>query len=505
MRIAAGISAGILWVLCLALAPAPAIAGAVPAGEESEEDRGLAYKLGDAKIIFMGDAAFGAFSASNTGFGLGSRSIDNNGARKGTRQWLEGFVHPIARGLYDIEGAGQAYANFSVIAAATRGDGDAALPSTTADHPQRVLVEDAVIGWKSGTAFSSLGFDAIDISAGRQSFSIGDGFLVYDGTQDGGRRAGYVLGHRTAFENTAILSINTAPVRADLFRLQAVSDQILMRGTDNPPSELVGANIEWFESSRGERGRYEYSERKRYVGLTALYFTSADSTGNLSFASGNGSALGANRDGLVVVTGRFGGAPLDALPRFSIYGEAGIQHNDKAQRRVDANAWYIEPQYALPLPWSPRVVYRYAHFSGDGNPSDRTDRSWDPLFPDTGPRSTGSWTLAEIYGRYSGLANSNVNVHQVHVRAKPFEDWLFGVILSRFDFDKRAQNAGVTSSGIMDEVDIYGRWSTPIDGLQVMPLVGAARARDGYRQFLGTADATDRTFWLAEAIARYKF
>ena len=483
-----------------------ALAGAAPAGDEADEERGISYRAGAATINFSFDAGFGAFSATNTGFGLGSTSIDATGPRKGTRQWLEGFAHPILKGEYALEDAGTAYAVFSVIGAATRGDGDAASPSTTADHPQRLLIEDAAVGWKSGTLFPRLGSDAFDLSVGNQSFSIGDGFIVYDGTADGGRRAMYVLGHRTAFERTAILSINTEPVRADIFHLESVTDQALMRGTDGPHSEFVGANVEWFESSRGSRGRFDYSERKRYAGLTALYFTAADSSGGLSFASGgNGSALGANRDGLKVGTARFGGAVLPALPHFALYGEYGIQRNDTALHRVRADAWYIEPQYVLPLPWSPRVSYRYAHFSGDGNPGDHMDRSWDPLFPDTGPRSNGTWTLGEIYGRYSGFANSNLNAHEVQVRAKPSAAWLVGVIAYHLDFAEPGQTAGVTAAGIMDEVDVYARWTPPVQGLQIMPLVAAARPRAGLRQALGTTDANDRTFWLSEVIARYKF
>src|SRR5262249_10201514 len=141
----------------------------------------------------------------------------------------------------------------------------------------------------------------------------------------------YVLGHRTAFENTAILSINTEPVRADVFHLQSVVDQSLMNATDAPRSRIIGANIEWFESARRDLGRFQYDERKRYAGLSAMYFPSADSDPNRNFSfanGGNGSALGANRDGLTVVSARFGGALIPSVPRLSLYGEYGLQRND---------------------------------------------------------------------------------------------------------------------------------------------------------------------------------
>jgi hypothetical protein len=490
------------------LEPVAGLAGALPAGEEGEEEeRGLNYQAGNIKFNFLFDAGAGLFSATNTRFGLGTTSIDANGQRKGTRQWSEAFIHPILKSSYDLESTGKLYSVLSVIGAGTRGDGDASSPSTTADHPDSLLLEDAAIGWKSADVFPSLGRDAIDLSAGNQSFSVGDGFLIYDGTEDGGRRSGYVLGHRTAFERTAILSVNTSPVRADIFHLQSVADQTFMRDTDGPRSEMVGANIEWFESSRGDLGRFQYDERSRYIGATFLYFPSADSNGsrNFSFADGgDGSALGANREGLKVGALRFGGVHVPSLPRLAVYGEYGVQRNDTALHRVRAEAWYIEPQYSLPLPWSPRVAYRYAHFSGDSNPNDQTDRSWDPLFPDTGPRATGTWTLGEIYGRYSGLGNSNLNAHQIHVRAKPTSELLVGFFLYRLDFDKPQQTAGVTEKGIMDELDIYARW-TPFDGVAVMPIVGIGRPRDGLRQASGSADQNDRTQYVGELVTRYKF
>jgi hypothetical protein len=319
-----------------------------------------------------------------------------------------------------------------------------------------------------------------------------------------------VLGPRTAFEQTAVARINTAPVRAELFRARAVVDQTLTRDSDNPHSEFFGANLEWFESSDQDHGRFEYGERKWYAGLMALKFTEADSTAGRNFSfvgAGNSSALGANRDGLEVYSARVGGAVLPMLPDFSLYGEYGVQRNDKALRKVRADAWYLEPQYTLSaLPWSPRLGYRYGRFSGDANPNDRTDKSWDPLFPGNGPRGLGTWTQGEIYGRYTGLGNSNLNVHQIHVKATPVEDTLrAGIILYRFNFNEARQTANVTDKGIMDEINVYAEWETPVKGLTVVPVLGAGKARSGLKQSLGTADRNDRTVWLTQIAAAFSF
>jgi hypothetical protein len=495
----------------MALGAAFLVLGAGAAQAEVDEERGAKYEIGHFAINLTLDAAVGAYHVGNTNFGIGTTSVDGNGARKGTRNWLEYFVKPSVGVEYDLQGAGIAYGLFSVIGAGTRGDGDAANPSPTAARPEKLLLEDAVIGWKSGDlGFLDFGENALDLSVGRQSIRVGDGFMILEGTANGGRRAASVLGPRTAFEQTAVARINTQPVRADIFRARAVVDQTLTRDTDSPHSEFVGGNLEWFGSSHKDHGRFEYEERKWYAGLMALHFTEADSTGgrNFSFANGgNGSATGANRDGLEVYSARVGGSILPMLPDFAFYSEYGIQRNDKALNKVRADAWYVEPQYTLSmLPWSPRIGYRYGQFSGDGNPNDQTDKSWDPLFPGNGPRGIGTWTQGEIYGRYTGLGNSNLNVHQIHVKAVPIEDTLrAGVILYRFNFNEPRQTAGVTDKGIMDEVNVYAEWETPVKGLTIVPVLGAGKAHNGLKQSLGATDRNDRTVWLAQIAAAFSF
>ncbi|MBI1774032.1 MAG: alginate export family protein [Proteobacteria bacterium] len=484
-----------------------------PARAEEEEERGVTYSLGaNLHITLSLDAALAAFSATNTNFGIGTTSLTPDGARKGTRRWGEGFVKPQLGLLYNIgdEEGGFLYSKLSAIGATTQGDGDALNPSATANRPSKLAVEDAAFGWQSGFMFEALGDNAFDLSYGRQSFTVGDSFLIADGTQDGVRRAATYLGPRTAFDQAGILRINTSPVRADLFHLRSAVDQGLMLQQDNADTKLWGGNIEWFESSEKDRGRLQYEARKRYVGATFVNAYSADSSGGRDFSfadGGNGSHMSANRDGLRIYALRFGGTVVPTIEDFALYGEYGIQRNDRTNRRVRANAWYIQPQYTLStLPWSPRISYRYAHFSGDGNPNDTTDKSWDQFFTATGARGIGTWSQGEIYSQWTGLGNSNLNAHQIHLRTAPIEDTLnIGVVLYRFDYDKPGQTPGVTRKGIMDEIDIYAEWSTPITGLSIVPTIGAGIPRSGLRQALGNSDANDRTFWLVEVVAAFKF
>lgn len=473
-------------------------------------DSGLTARLGEAEITFTLDAALAGFALRNAQFGTGSTG--QNSSRQGGRDWIEGFAKPGAE-LSAPWGAGQVYGLLSAIGSFTRGDGDAQATSGTSMRPSYLALEDYAIGWRSGGSFAALGEDAIDISLGNQAFSIGDGFLIVDGTAEGSRRAAYVLGPRAAFADTAILRINTAPLRADLFHLAGNVDQSRMLGGDAPATRLYGANLEWFGSAAGDKGRASFEDRAWYLGATALHIYDADSSGTLSFANGNnGSAGGANRDGLNVLALRGGGAllaPLSAaLADFSLYGEYALQRNDSTNRKVRAEAWYVEPQYTFAaLPWQPKLAYRYAFFSGDGNSADSTDKSWDSLYTGGGPRGFGRWDMGEIYARYVG-GNSNLASHMLHLSAQPADDWQIGAIYYRHDFDKAP--TGVASRRLMDEIDLYAQWDTPLKGLGITMLTAAGRPGSGQQAQLtsnnaGNGEAVDRTIWLGQIVLSYRF
>jgi len=484
--------------------------GIVWAQDAKAPDKGLNTQIGAAELTITLDAALAGFALRNAQFGTGSTS--QNGNRQGGRDWAEGFAKPGLE-LTAPLGGGQVYGLLSVIGSFTRGDGDAQATSGTSMRPSYLAPEDYAIGWRSGGSFAALGEDAIDISLGNQAFTIGDGFLIVDGTAEGSRRAAYVLGPRAAFADTAILRINTAPVRADLFHLAGHVDQQRMLGGDAPATRLYGANLEWFGSADSDKGRASFEDRAWYLGLTALHIYDADSAGTFSFANGNnGSAGGANRDGLNVFAIRGGGALLaplsESLADLSLYGEYAVQRNDSTNRKVRADAWYIEPQYTFSaLPWQPKLAYRYAFYSGDGNSADSTDKSWDSLYTGGGPRGFGRWDMGEIYARYVG-GNSNLASHMLHLSAQPADDWQIGAIYYRHDFDKAP--TGVAASRLMDEIDLYAQWDTPLKGLGVTLLSAAGKPGSGQKAQLtsnnaGNGEAVDRTIWLGQIVLSYSF
>jgi hypothetical protein len=277
-----------------------------------------------------------------------------------------------------------------------------------------------------------------------------------------------------------------------------------MRAGDNPDTKLYGANVEWFQSKDNDEGRFDYDQRLWSVGLTAFKVYDADRDFSFNGTQGGG-ANAANRDGLVVYSIRAGGSFIPSFEDFKLYGEAARQTNGAGRNggSVRANAWYVQPQYDFStLPWTPSLTVRYAHFSGDGNPGDTTDRSWDPLFTDAGARGGNTWTQGLIYSQYVG-ANSNLDTLHAGLEVVPRKDELtLGAAYFRHDFDKPAQ-AGATSDHLMDELDVYAVWETPLPGLELAAGVAAGWPGAGGRQSVGLAEGDDRTIWLGQVVLNW--
>lgn len=476
---------------------------ALPA--HADEERGLPFSLGPVDFTFTVDTATSFQSVQNAQHGIGTTSRSRE--RAGGRQWMEGFVKPTVGFEWQDTNAGEAYGKASVVATATRGAGEAGATSTTSDQPEYLALNDLYVGWRSGLLFGDVvAPNALDISVGNQEFTVGDGFLLTNGTLDGGGRAAYYLGPRNTFERTAILKLNTEPVRADLFHLESGVDQKRMRAADNPATKMYGANVEWFQSSENDEGRFDYAKRKWSVGVT--YITVYDADHDFSFTGSQGGGVAtANRDGLQSYSLRAGGSFIPGLEDLALYGEWARQRNTAGSNggTVRAGAWYVQPQYTFSaLPWKPMVTWRYAHFSGDSNGTDTVDRSWDPLYSDAGPRGGTTWTQGQIYSQYVG-ANTNLNSHYVGFEVEPLNEVLkVGLAYFRHDFDKPTQ-AGATSKHLMDEVDLYATWTTPVPGVALAPTLAMGRPGNGQKQALGATDANDRTIWLGQIIMTYAF
>src|SRR3546814_20934369 len=114
-----------------------------------------------------------------------------------------------------------------------------------------------------------------------------------------------------------------------------------------------------------------------------------------------------------VFAARTGGALFsslgDGFKDFGLYSEYAVERNNDSAAKLSAHAWYVEPQYTFSaLPWTPRISYRYASFSGDNDSSDGTNHAWDSLYTAGGARGWGTWTQGAITGNYV-TGNTNLN------------------------------------------------------------------------------------------------
>ena len=217
-----------------ALAVTLVLAGARAAGAmELLERDGLTLNLDI-------EAGVGGLLTKNTNFGLGRIDLPN-GDISGDAQWGEGYVKP-GLSLEYGSAAGAFYGGASGVGSLTVGDGDAG--GFTDDGDKKLSLESLYGGWRSGTLLTeSLGEDALDLSAGRQDFQVGDGFLIWDGNFDNNGDGAYWLGPRSAFELAGLARVNTTPLGGQLFFLSADHDQ--------GDTELIGANLDYALSDLG--------------------------------------------------------------------------------------------------------------------------------------------------------------------------------------------------------------------------------------------------------------
>ncbi len=400
------------------------------------------------------EVGMAAFAVSNAAFGA-TTSFFGEPLPDTDPTWVEGYVKPgvvVTQALG--ANAGTLFGGLSAVASATRGDGDAA--GLTPGDPEDVDLEDAYVGWRSGTAFEALGEDAITLSAGRQAFQVGDGFVISSGYVDQGKDGAFWLAPRKAFSFAGVASLDTNGFHADLFHLRTDNTiDVIPLSLD---TKGTGANVSYTKDGMGTVG--------------AMYMRLTDSDVAL-------------RDGMDVYNLRASGTPFPDLPGLALSGEWVQQRNDSMNQTE--NGWYSQVGYTFTeTPWSPTLSYRYASF----------DSGYDSLF--YGFNGWGTWFMGEIVGEYVP-GNTNQNIHMLHASAQPLENVGVGVIGYRFDLNNPAAY-GVTAKHFADEINVYADWGVN-DNLYVAALAGMAFPGDAARQWNPGADETTKLVQVLAIVA----
>ena len=375
------------------------------------------------------EAVLGVFYSEES-YGLGAKTA------AGDSKWQEGYVKYGLSGNQAMGSDSGLYGAISLVTSGTWGDGDAG--GFTSGSERETDLEDAYVGWRSGGLIPALGEDGLDISFGRQPFTIGDGFLINDDALNFGdalngpgfdidRGGAYWLAARKAFDQTAIARLGGSDGwRADLFWLSS----------DNRAQaemELAGINTEYV----GQTGT---------VGL--LYMEGLEVDDTFANALGLGS-----RDGQQTVSLRYQGSA--GVENLFLSAEVVEQKAGKGAD-TDAHAWYAEAGWTFSdTPWSPSINYRFSSF----------DQGYDPLFFGFN-RGYGTWFQGEVAANYAGPFNSSTDVHHLGIKAAPSETLSIGALF--FDFSDTAGNTGNLDA---QEVNVYAEW-VAMPHLIISPVIG---------------------------------
>jgi hypothetical protein len=278
------------------------------------------------------------------------------------------------------------------------------------------------LGWRSG---SSLGTseNLLDFTVGRAPYTIGHGFLVWDGTGEGGSRGGFWSNARKAWRFASIARLKPKNHTIEGFYLERDDVPENRTGT-----RLTGVNYEY---AAGEKSTFGASYIKTFAHPNVL----------------------PNRDGMNVFNLRAYTAPIPKLSDLSFELEYAYEEN---HHRMHSTAWTALGAYQLSkLPWKPKLSYRYAFFEGD-NPHTPENEAFDPLY--VGFYDWGTWWQGEIAGEYF-FANSNNISHQARIHMTPTSKLGWGVMGYWFNIDQpKTFGPGATSSNAAFEFDTYADW-----------------------------------------------
>lgn len=363
-------------------------------------------------------------------------------------------------GELPVAGRSAIYATASSLGTVVNGDGDAA--GLTEGGESHLKLDEAYVGWRSGHLFDV--DNAVDVSVGKQSFTVGNGWLI-----DGGALA---VGTGRVFDKTVIAR----------FRLgSGISAKAFYLGSEDAlegQTKLAGVDLAYSNDSGSA------------LGATYLRVTDVDPT---VFGG-----LWAARAGLNTfsVRGRSRLGLKHVLFSFEATAQRGHPTIRGHSRKVQAWAWYAQAGYRFAdWPWTPKVVYRFSSFSGD-DPNTRTLEGYDPLFYGF-YRQYGTWIQGDVAGVYTGPFNRNADIQHVGLYVHPPGLRRAGMLF--FNYRTR-QTFGGVSHDFAREWDFFFDWM-PRHNVLVSPSFAVFNPGPGATAVLGTR----RTNYFFQLIAICSF
>ena len=408
----------------------------VTLAEDGAEGRGLAFG-GDFPVIYERDGTYLRFKLdlfalyfgnNNAWYGdpdamlAGNPLVQGEPSGEGWDDWIETYAQYGIYGITPLTDNLYVYGGLSGITSYSVGQ-----ELFTDETRGWNAVEDAYVGLVGGRTDEAGNRLSFNLTAGRQRFTLANGFLLATTSANGDKRAALQANARWAsdFLGLARLRYNTTMVEA--FYLEP--DELPLLDTE---TTFAGVNLEFQPIDNLN------------VGLS--YVTSPESGFNYFGPTGQ---IAGTREGLQVWDARFTYTPNGpGAPGPFVGGEYARQTNENFD--MDARAGWAELGYSFPQSrWSPTVSYRYAHFTGD-DPDTETFERWDPMLSGLNGEA---WIQSSNH--FKLVQNSNVISHRLQARLRPSPKVELVPQLWAFYADSKTNVGGNPALGFLED-DQYG-------------------------------------------------
>ena len=322
--------------------------------------------------------------------------------------------------------------------------------------------EELFLGWKSGELFDAEEKITVDLSAGKQNYKLGSGFLLNYGAENGGNRGAGWINPRTAFNNTLLGRLNFELIKLEGFYLET--------RPLNP------------------------ADKKRYQGVNVEYTYSENTSLGLSYINTNSKRF-LHDDGSFDVldkqvinndafNARFEFVPLE---NFTMSTEYVYQINSTNKIKNQASGGFGQIEYKREdLIWQPTISYRYAI----------QEEGFDGMSP--GFSTWGTWFQGEINGEWI-LDNSNLITHVGRLILTPKESVTVNLIYFNYTFVNQSVFE-LSSANYGNEVNLLTDWKLN-DALDISIGLEAFLPNTAGKEYLG-----GNKMWLQGMIsAAYEF
>ena len=361
----------------------------------------------------------------------GNPLVDGRPAGKGYENWVEGFVHYGLYGIAPLTDELYIYGGLSAITAGS--SGQELFTDRTRVHTD---VEDAYVGLVAGRTTATGDRYVLNLSAGRQRFTLANGFLIANTAANGQKRAALQANARWAGDMVGLAQFSINNTKVEAFYVDPDELPLL-----DSKTRIAGVNLE-FAPVAG-----------LMVGGSYLFVPQS----NAAYFGPTGTPIG-TREGLRLYDVRFTWSPRPAGASGPFFGgELALQTHDDIIMR--ATAGYGEVGYNFTgVKWQPSVSYRLSHFSGDDPATPRYER-WDPLLSGGNGEQ---WVQGANH--FKVVQDSNVTAHRIQLRLRPSPRFEIVPQLWAFRADTLNNIGGNPALSVMTdreygyEANVTGKW-----------------------------------------------